>query len=159
MEIRQTRAEIKSAGGAAYEALLVKERSARARFRKRHPKYWMAYEKAKKFYGMPFKTALCSNARCRGRKRGLEATITPTDLIWPTHCPVLGIEMDYPDRTGTRGKMPMQPNWPSLDRWDNVKGYVPGNVFVISMRANTLKSNVTHDEILRIAAYLREIPR
>ena len=52
-----------------------------------------------------------------------------------------------------------QGNWPSLDRWDNTKGYIPGNVFVISMRANMLKSNVSREEILQIAKYVMTKPR
>lgn len=153
LPMKLTRAEIKAAGGPAYEAQLVYERAARAKFRKRHPSYW-AYDKS----GIPFKTALCANARFRGRKRGLIATIRPEDLIWPTHCPVLGLELDYPERSGMRGESPAQSNWPSLDRWDSARGYVPGNVFVISLRANTLKNNATHDEILKIAAYLAHHP-
>jgi hypothetical protein len=107
----------------------------------------------------PFKTALCAGARSRGRKRGLEAKITPADLVWPSHCPVLGIELDYPERTGTRAGQACQPNWPSLDRWDSTKGYVPGNVFVISYRANTLKNAATYEEILKVAKYLSRRPK
>lgn len=109
--------------------------------------------------GYPFRTALCANARFRGRKRGMLATITPADIDWPSHCPVLGIELDYPERSGTRGRLPAQPNWPSLDRWDSTKGYVPGNVFVISYRANTLKNSATYAEILKVAKYLSRRPK
>lgn len=89
----------------------------------------------------------------------MEATITPADLVWPTHCPVLGIELDYPTAYGERGTQAVKPNWPSLDRWDSTKGYVPGNVFVISYRANTLKNNATYEEILKVAKYLSRRPR
>jgi hypothetical protein len=108
---------------------------------------------------VPFKSNLCSKARRRGRDRGMEAMITADDLIWPSHCPVLGIELDYPSRTGERRGMAIQPNWPSLDRWDSTKGYVPGNVFVISYRANTLKNAATYEEILKVAKYLSRRPR
>lgn len=106
-----------------------------------------------------YRTELCARARARGRKRGLVATIRPEDLIWPTHCPVLGIELDYPERYGQRRTAISQSNWPSLDRFDPNKGYVAGNVFVISMRANTLKSNATYEEILKVAKYLSRRPR
>lgn len=152
--MKLTRAEIKAAGGAEYEALLAKERAARSKFRKRNPRYWAMYpERAR-----PFKTELCAGARARGRKKGLPSTITPADLEWPTHCPVLGIELDYPERSGSRGRQHAQPNWPSLDRWDSTKGYVPGNVFVISFRANSLKNSSTYEEILKVAAYLARHP-
>lgn len=153
--LKESRDAIKAAGGAEYAALLAKERAARAEFRRLHPEKIRAQERKT----MPFRTWLCSNARFRGRKRGLEATITPTDLDWPTHCPVLGIELDYPERSGMRKRQGVQPNWPSLDRWDNAKGYIPGNVFVISFRANTLKNTGNIEEMLKVLAYLREPPR
>lgn len=153
---------IKAAGGAEYEALLAKERAARARFRAKHPGYWRANRKlgwTSNRMGGLFKTYLCARARLRGRKRGLKSTITPDDLVWPTHCPVLGIELDYPDRSGSRKGCGVRQNAPSLDRWDNTKGYVPGNVFVISYRANTLKNSATYEEILKVARYLSRRPR
>lgn len=149
------RDRIKAIGGAEYEALLAYERAARAKFRKANPGYWKAWDKKN---GAVFKTSLCAQARWRGRQRGLAATITPDDLIWPSRCPVLGLALDYPERTGQRGKVGAQPNWPSLDRWDNTKGYVPGNVFVISFRANSLKNSGTFEEILKVAKYLSRRP-
>lgn len=35
-------------------------------------------------------------------------------------------------------------------------GYVPGNVAVISWRANNLKRDASADELLRIAAWMKE---
>lgn len=151
MTERATRAEIKAAGGAAYEALLVKERANRARFRTRNPERYRELRRKKLF-----KTALCASARFRGRKKGLPATITPADIRWPTHCPVLGLALDYPERSGERGTQHAQPNWPSLDRWKPELGYVPGNVFVISVRANTIKSNATWQELQAVVRYARD---
>ena len=45
-------------------------------------------------------------------------------------------------------------NFPSLDRIDNSKGYVPGNIAVISMRANMIKNNATLAELKAIVAYI-----
>lgn len=149
---------IKVRGGAEYGALLEKERLARVKWRTENPDRYRS-NRRKQEASRPFKTELCASARSRGRKRGLEATITPADLDWPSHCPVLGIELDYPERSGMRGTQHAQANWPSLDRWDSTKGYVPGNVFVISYRANTLKNSATYDEILKVAKYLARRPR
>lgn len=143
---------VKAAGGAEYEAMLARERAARSLFRKRHGL------KSNR-HSASFQTKICADVRKRGRKRGLPATITSADLDWPSHCPVLGIELDYPERSGMRGTQHVQSNWPSLDRWDSTKGYVPGNVFVISHRANTLKSSASYEEILRVAKYLSRRPR
>ena len=40
-----------------------------------------------------------------------------------------------------------------MDRYINEFGYVPGNVFVISQRANRIKSDATANELVAIAAY------
>lgn len=47
----------------------------------------------------------------------------------------------------------MRPNAASLDRIDNSKGYVRGNVMVISLRANAIKNNATAEELTAVAAY------
>jgi hypothetical protein len=43
------------------------------------------------------------------------------------------------------------PTAPSLDRLDNSRGYVPGNVWVICFRCNALKGDSTPQELRRIA--------
>jgi len=157
--LKAQRDAIKVAGGEEYQKLLAKEREQRAAWRRANREKIREYERThQRTNGIPFKTNLCARARFRGRKRGLEATITAADLVWPSHCPALGIALDYPERTGTRKDLSLRPNWPSLDRWDSTKGYVPGNVFVISHRANTLKGSVSREEILRIAKYVMSKP-
>jgi hypothetical protein len=146
--INERNAAIRAAGGAEYEKWLEMHRASKKKQRANGRK---KYDKRN---DQPWKTYICSNARLRARKAGLEATIRPTDLVWPTHCPVLGIELAYPQRNGEGGDA-KRPDRPSLDRWDNTKGYVPGNVFVISFRANVLKSNATYDELMRICDYAK----
>ena len=43
----------------------------------------------------------------------------------------------------------------TLDRKVNALGYVKGNVFVISHRANRLKQDATADELAAILAYMK----
>lgn len=43
---------------------------------------------------------------------------------------------------------------PSLDRADNSRGYVRGNVYVVSKLGNTLKGSLTLDDARRLVAYL-----
>lgn len=154
LRAKEKRDAVVAAGGAAYDDLLRKERAQRAEFRRSNPEKVRTNARR----DMPFRTWLCANARFRGRKRGLEATISPADLDWPTHCPVLGLELNYPERSGTRKRRGVQANWPSLDRWDNAKGYIPGNVFVISFRANTLKNTANIEEVAKVLAYLQSPP-
>jgi hypothetical protein len=81
------------------------------------------------------------SARVRAKKAGRDCTISIKDIIIPTHCPLLGIEI-IPG--ATREQLPQAP---SLDRIDSSLGYVPGNVWVISHRANRIKADATIDEL------------
>lgn len=93
-------------------------------------------------------------ARARANKLGVEFTITVDDIEIPTHCPVLGIPLE--SRVGQgRSNTYQIPNSPSLDRIVNDKGYVPGNIAVISFRANLLKRDATADELQAIVDYIR----
>ena len=42
----------------------------------------------------------------------------------------------------------------SFDKFEPALGYVSGNVFVISWRANKLKGNATYDELQRVVAWM-----
>lgn len=94
-------------------------------------------------------TKLLAAARNRAKKTGLEFNIIKADLHVPETCPILGtpLRMDA---------APLSPEAPSLDRVDNTKGYVRGNVRVISSRANRLKSDNTRGTLLSILSYLEK---
>lgn len=81
--------------------------------------------------------------------RGVDFDITWADLDWPTVCPVLGIAIDYYSESGKRNE-----NSCSFDRIDNTKGYVKGNVRVMSWRANRIKNDGTAEEHRKIAEYI-----
>jgi len=90
------------------------------------------------------------NSACRrgAKYNAWEFTITEDDLDWPTHCPVLPwIELHYP------GHYRHDPAGASLDRINHEKGYVPGNVRVISLRANLLRRDMTYDELRALAEF------
>jgi hypothetical protein len=91
---------------------------------------------------------LLMQARARGKKRGEDFLLTEADIHVPAVCPLLDIPL-FP------GKGTWCPNSPTVDRIDNSLGYVPGNVWVISWRANQLKSNATADELLKLATRLQ----
>lgn len=63
--------------------------------------------------------------------------------LYRTHCPLLGIELTYTNYV--HGNTP--DNYASLDRIDPKKGYVEGNVQILSFRANTLKGDATIEEL------------
>ena len=78
-----------------------------------------------------------------------EFTVEFEDINWVTHCPILGIELDY---FGISGKK--EENSVSFDRIDSNKGYVPGNVQIVSWRANRIKNDGTAEEHRKIADFL-----
>ena len=45
---------------------------------------------------------------------------------------------------------------PSLDRLDPKAGYVKGNVIVISLKANRIKSAYTSDDVFKVAFWLKD---
>lgn len=69
--------------------------------------------------------------------------------LYPTtgKCLILGIDMELGGDRETS---------PSIDRLDNSKGYVTGDVTWISYRANYVKGNATKAEILSLADWLKD---
>lgn len=95
----------------------------------------------------PVKRQKFSNKKANAHRVGTEFTIQFGDLEWPSHCPVLGIPLDY----YADGR---QENSPSIDQIDPTKGYVPGNVAVMSWRANRIKNDGTLEEHVKIVNWL-----
>lgn len=91
-------------------------------------------------------------AKSRAKKRGTDFSLTKEDIYVPTHCPILGIKLEVNSNLGKGGK----PSSYSLDRIDNTKGYIKGNVQVISHQANSMKSTATPEELLLFAKWIQE---
>lgn len=89
------------------------------------------------------------SAKFRAKKKNLEFTITEDDFDLPDICPLLEIPMHKnPERACGASY--------SLDRIDSSKGYIPGNVWVISKRANAIKSDATLEELELLVKNLRK---
>lgn len=86
------------------------------------------------------------------KNKHLDFNLAITDIPKPTHCPILGVELDW-----TQGNKVLCATSPSLDRIDNTKGYILGNIQVISFRANTIKNNATIEEIRMLLNYLENL--
>ena len=110
------------------------------KYRKANRSYWLANREKVQF----------NTARYQAKRRGLEFTIKFEDVVWPDVCPALGVRLE---------RKPKGPcDWsPSLDRIDNSKGYVPGNVIVVSMRANRIKTNAAVSELYRVADFYKNL--
>ena len=62
-------------------------------------------------------------------------------------CPVLGIDLKCSDKEYWDAS-------PSIDRLDSSKGYTPSNIWIISARANRIKSDATLVELKMLVAAL-----
>ena len=93
---------------------------------------------------------LLLGARWRAKKYRLKFNLTEKDIVIPLFCPILGI----PLRMG-EGKC--HSNSPTLDRIDSRKGYVRGNVIVISFRANTIKNDATLEELKMVWKFYHQL--
>ncbi|MBO9624152.1 MAG: hypothetical protein J7500_15700 [Sphingomonas sp.] len=96
-------------------------------------------------------------ARSRCRRSGLEFSLSPDDVTIPETCPILGIPLSSGLGCGRGQKLIERDDSPSLDRIDNSKGYVPGNVVVVSFRANRIKSDAAVSELLKIARFYAQL--
>lgn len=85
--------------------------------------------------------------KANAKRSGYEWSIEFGQVTFPTHCPILGIELEY----FAEGR---QENSPSFDRLNNSRGYLEGNVRIISWRANRIKNDGTSEEHRKIADYL-----
>lgn len=90
-----------------------------------------------------------SSAQKRAIALGLPFDITTKYIegIAPDMCPVLGLTLKYGGGGKTLGSA-------SVDRIDPQKGYVQGNVQIVSNLANVMKSNATPEQLLAFAEWI-----
>jgi len=69
------------------------------------------------------------------------------DIVIPEYCPYLKIKLD---------SFGVADFCPSIDRIDSTKGYVKGNIEIISFQANRMKNTATVPELLTFARSILE---
>jgi hypothetical protein len=104
----------------------------------------------KNYWSIPLERIMYDRAKSRAKKYNIEFNLDMEDIIIPDVCPVLGIPL-------FRGEKVISDNTPSLDKIIPSKGYIKGNVVVISYKANRIKSDATHEEILMVGNWLKKI--
>jgi hypothetical protein len=98
---------------------------------------------------------LVRQAKRRASRKAIPFEIKAADLEpFPTHCPVLGIELQYGPGRGRN--LYGNPGAASIDRIRNKDGYIKGNVIIVSLRANLLKGQASLAELQRIARFYSE---
>lgn len=87
--------------------------------------------------------AMWQNAKSRAKKKGIPFSISVEDIKIPEICPILKIPLQHATVIHKQGS-------PTVDRIVTRLGYIPGNVWVISHRANQLKNDATQKELRMI---------
>ena len=125
--------------------------------RESHKTYAKKYYRAKPVKKETYNTLqslLLISAKDRARKKGIEFSIDYEEIAIPDKCPILGINIDRFQKDLSQSNL-SRASSPSLDRLDNSKGYVKGNVAVMSYRANVLKGQGTSKQHNQIAKWMR----
>ena len=84
---------------------------------------------------------LCNSAKDRARFYNIPCNITSEDIKLIKHCPYLNIPLEYGNTTPTNYSA-------SLDKINPDLGYVKGNIEVISMLANNMKSSASSEQLI-----------
>lgn len=92
---------------------------------------------------------MLSTAKRRAKKHNVPFSITKEHINIPETCPALGVKIG-------KSKGFSGPFSPTLDRIVPEMGYVPGNILVISSRANQIKTDATWREIQSLADFYKE---
>jgi hypothetical protein len=90
-------------------------------------------------------------AKENSKRKGYEFNLDVEDIIIPTHCPYLGIKLNF----GIEGNN--SNDYYSIDRIDSSKGYVKGNIQIISRLANTMKNNATNEQLITFSQNVLKI--
>ena len=79
------------------------------------------------------------------KDEGFIFNLKAEDIIIPKYCPLLETDLS------TDPKDSKEPNYATIDRIDSSKGYVKGNIRIISQKANKMKTSATQEQLLQFA--------
>jgi hypothetical protein len=86
----------------------------------------------------------CYQMKNKAKDLGIEFDMHPEDLQVPTVCPFTLLPFDFGPKNGKAS-----PQSPSVDRIKPDRGYVRGNVRVISNHANMVKNSCTDPDVFQ----------
>jgi hypothetical protein len=90
------------------------------------------------------------HAKSRAKKNNLDFNIDLSDVIIPERCPLLDIPIYVHDKHAGA-------NSPTIDKIIPSKGYVKGNVMVVSYKANTVKNDLTIEQLELLVNRLKRV--
>jgi len=82
------------------------------------------------------------NSKFMAKRRGIHFDLKYTDFDLPEYCPILDIKLTFKSQSSGN-----EYNHASLDRIDNNKGYIKGNVIVLSRLANAMKNCADYSQL------------
>jgi hypothetical protein len=109
---------------------------------------WKLRNPKRQWAGTAYKAA---KKRAAIKELPFDITIDYVYSILTDVCPIYGTEFQW---VGNRKTLPTSA---TLDRIDPVKGYVKGNVVLISSKANNIKSAYKAADLYKVADWLYEI--
>jgi hypothetical protein len=92
-----------------------------------------------------------NTVKSRADAAGIKFTLEILDIRIPKICPLLGIPI-------RRNNKVISFNSPSIDRINNDLGYVKDNIWIISHKANAMKSNASLSELQTLVRNLEKKP-
>lgn len=109
----------------------------------------------------PWYIAYCT-IRQRARKMNIEIDVDAQYIkdIWTDICPVLGIPLKCAvyesGNPRTKNKAKPHTNSPTIDRIDPSRGYIKGNICIMSYRANMIKNCGSIEEHKKIIDFIEK---
>jgi hypothetical protein len=94
--------------------------------------------------------AMLNACRTSAKRKGIPFNLTEKDVVIPEKCPVFGFPLE-------RGSIIRTNASPSIDRITPAKGYVKGNVIVVSWRANMIKGDASIYELEAVTRFYRKV--
>ena len=134
-----------------------KEKARRRKYHATHPEQRKAQamrwkEKSSVLGSDAFFSDRLSSIRLRAKEKSFDFNLTKQYLkdIYPkdNKCPALGIEF----KIGTEGGRATSP---SVDRIDNSKGYIKGNIIWVSSLANMIMTSATPQQVLDVGKFFK----
>ena len=134
-----------------------KEKARRRKYHATHPEQRKSQamrwkEKISVLGSDAFFTDRLSTLRVRAKEKSFDFNLTKQYLkdIYPedNKCPALGIEF----KVGTEGGRATSP---SVDRIDNSKGYIKGNIIWVSSLANMIMTSATPQQVLDVGKFFK----
>lgn len=95
--------------------------------------------------------AMVKRTEHRAMEKNLPFDLSVSDIVIPEFCPILNVKLEIAKGGENRD------NSPSIDKIDPNAGYVKGNIQIISMKANRIKTNATISDIEKVLEYLKGI--